>query len=88
MIKPRTKKQQDAIAAGGSIFLKAGGRTLNDDDYSIAKERTQRVEKVKELRAQANIRIHKQKSELPSTQLWRRKNPPNTSSPTCSGSNI
>jgi hypothetical protein len=61
MTKPRTKERQDAIAAGGSIFLKAGGRTLNDDDYFIAKERTQRTEKAKELRAQANSRIQAEK---------------------------
>jgi hypothetical protein len=57
----RTKERQDAIAAGGSIFLKAGGRTLNDDDYFISKERTQRVERAKELRSQANIRIQAEK---------------------------
>ena len=44
MTKPRTKERQDVIAAGGPIFLKAGGQTFNGNDYFIAKERTQRIE--------------------------------------------
>jgi hypothetical protein len=57
MTKPRTKEQQDAIAAGGSIFLRAGGQNLNDNDCFVANERTQLVKKAKELREQATIRI-------------------------------
>jgi hypothetical protein len=75
MTKPRTKERQDAIAAGGSIFLKAGGRTLNDDDYFIAKERTQRVERAKELRAQANIRIQAEKRAAAAHAIMEKKLP-------------
>jgi hypothetical protein len=56
-VTPRTKERQDAIAAGGSIFLRAGGRNLNDNDCFVANERTQLVKKAKELRAQATIQI-------------------------------
>jgi hypothetical protein len=73
MTKPRTKERQDAIAAGGSIFLKAGGRTLNDDDYFIAKERTQRAESAKELRSQANIRIQAEKRAAAAHTIMEKK---------------
>jgi hypothetical protein len=75
MTKPRTKERQDAIAAGGSIFLKAGGRTLNDDDYFIAKERTQRIVKAKELRAQANNRIQAEKRGAVAHAIMEKKIP-------------
>eukprot|EP00978_Attheya_sp_CCMP212_P019698 scaffold55409_cov48-Attheya_sp.AAC.4 len=71
----RTKEQQDAIAARGSIFLKAVGRTLNDDAYFIAKERTQRVESVKELRSQANIRIQAEKRAAAAHAIMEKKLP-------------
>jgi hypothetical protein len=75
MTKPRTKERQDAIAAGGSIFLKAGGRTLNDDDYFIAKERTLRLEKAKALRAQANTRIQAKKRAAAAYAIMEKKIP-------------
>jgi hypothetical protein len=54
--KARTKEQQDAIAAGGS-----GGQTLNNNDCFVAKERTQSVEKAKELRTETIFRIQAEK---------------------------
>jgi hypothetical protein len=75
MTKPRTKERQDVIAAGGSIFLKAGGRTLNDDDYFIARERTQRAEKAKESRVQANIRIQAEKRANAAHAILEKKTP-------------